>query len=260
MSPLEIEKLAMQLKNVEIEVNSRCNRRCSYCPVSLSPNPDVPKFMSDRVLDRVIDELKAIDYAGRVSYHFYNEPLLRKDLESIVARVGDGIPRARQVLYTNGDYLTDARYCALRDAGIEFFVVTSHDGKLHPQRESQVVQFSDELELTNRGGALEHIRTHSDDVYLRCCFAPSEMLVVTVTGDIVLCYEDALRKHVMGSIVDRSLADIWFGEPFRTLRRQLADGDRSVTSICRKCTNVAHTSPGTSAHSEPFWKTLNVAW
>lgn len=260
MNTVEMQQLTEQLKNVEIEINSRCNRRCSYCPVSLSPNPDVPKFMSDRTLDRIIDELHAIDYRGRVSYHFYNEPLLRRDLEKIVERVCTGIPQAHQVLYTNGDYLTDARYRSLRDAGIEFFVVTSHDGKTHPQRELQVVQFSDDLELTNRGGALEHIRTDKYDVHRRRCFAPSEMLIVTVTGDVVLCYEDAFRKHVMGSITERSLADIWFGEPFATLRRKLAGGDRSATSICRKCTNVAHTDPGTSARSEPFWKTLSVAW
>jgi 2-deoxy-scyllo-inosamine dehydrogenase (SAM-dependent) len=260
MSTVEMEQLVAQLKNVEIEINSRCNRRCSYCPVSIAPNPDVPKFMSDRVLDRIIDELSAIDYAGRVSYHFYNEPLLRKDLESLVERVGTGVPLAHQVLYTNGDYLTDTRYRALRDAGIEFFVVTSHDGKTHPQREVQVVQFSADLELTNRGGALEHITTDCGDVHLSRCFAPSEMLIVTVTGDIVLCYEDAFRKHVMGSIVDRSLGDIWFSEPFATLRHKLAGGDRSVTDICRKCTNAAHTNPGISARSEPFWKTLSVAW
>jgi len=260
MNTVEITQLAAQLKNVEIEINSRCNRRCSYCPVSILPNPDVPKFMSNRILDRIIDELSAIDYVGRVSYHFYNEPLLRKDLELIVARVRTGVPRAHQVLYTNGDYLTDARYDALREAGIEFIVITSHDGKAHPEREYQMVQFSNDLELTNRGGAMEHIGTNSDDVSASRCFAPSEMLIVTVTGNVVLCYEDAFRKHVMGSIATQSLADIWFGEPFVSLRSRLAVGDRSVTDICKKCTNVAHTDPGMSAHSEPFWQTLGVAW
>lgn len=260
MQAVENEQLAAQLKNVEIEINSRCNRRCTYCPVSTLPNPDVPKFMHETVLDRVIGELGVLDYTGRVSYHFYNEPLLRKDLESVVSRVHAGVPRAHQVLYTNGDYLTEERYRTLRNNGIEFFVITSHDGKLHPKRELQVVQFSEDLELTNRGGAMEHIRASSDDVYVSRCFAPSEMLIVTVTGDVVLCYEDAFRKHVMGSIMTQSLADIWLGEPFATLRSRLARGDRSVTAICRKCTNAAHTGPGTSARSEPFWQELNVAW
>lgn len=260
MSDSKRAQLAAQLKNVEIEINSRCNRRCSYCPVSISPNPDVPKLMPDSIVDRIIDELKAIAYAGRVSYHFYNEPLLRKDLESIVARFRVGVPRAHQVLYTNGDHLTDTRYNALRDAGIDFFVITAHDGKPHPPREHQVVQFTEDLELTNRGGAMKHIQMGGSSPRGKRCFAPSEMLIVTVTGDVVLCYEDAFRKHVMGSIVGQSLPDIWLGEPFKRLRNQLATGDRSITDICRKCTNVAHTEPGSSARSEPFWKTLNVSW
>ncbi|MCK4120523.1 radical SAM/SPASM domain-containing protein [Ralstonia nicotianae] len=254
------EQLAAQLKNVEIEVNSRCNRRCTYCPVSILPNPDVPKFMPDKVFDRIVGQLNAIDYAGRVSYHFYNEPLLRKDLESLVARVHASVPNAHQVLYTNGDYLTEARYQTLRNSGIEFFVITSHDGKTHPEREFQVVQFGEDLELTNRGGAMAHIRADSEGVYGSRCFAPSEMLIVTVTGDVVLCYEDAFRKHVMGSIATQSLEDIWFGEQFATLRKRLASGDRSVTDICRQCTNAAHIDPGMSAHSEPFWQTLSVSW
>ncbi|AHI66581.1 SPASM domain-containing protein [Burkholderia thailandensis] len=260
MQPSEKQLLATQLKNVEIEINSRCNRRCTYCPVSILPNPDVPKFMQAAVLDRVIDQLNAIDYAGRLSYHFYNEPLLRKDLEAIVARVRDGVPDVHQVLYTNGDYLTEPRYETLRAAGIEFFVITSHDGKTHPEREYQVVQFSGDLDLTNRGGTMEHIDALSDEVHTSRCFAPSEMLIITVTGDVVLCYEDALRKHVMGSIVTQSIPEIWFGEPLATMRHRLAEGDRSVTSICQQCTNMAHTEPGLSAHSEPFWKTLSVAW
>jgi 2-deoxy-scyllo-inosamine dehydrogenase (SAM-dependent) len=215
--------------------------------------------MSEEVLSRITSELGAIEYQGRLSYHFYNEPLLRKDLERIVAKVKKEVPNCHQILYSNGDYLTEQRYDSLRQAGVELFVITSHSGKEHPPREYQVVQFSTDLELTNRGGALKHLPPSEGGEALKC-FAPAEMLIVTVTGDVVLCYEDAFRKHIMGNILTHSLSEIWFGEKFVKLRASLLEGDRSVTEICRKCSNKAHTVEGQSAHSEPFWKEMNISW
>lgn len=258
MNSNTFESLRNSIVNVEIEINSRCNRRCSYCPVSILPNPDVPKFMADRTLDRILNELKKIDYSGRLSYHFYNEPLLRKDLADIVRKVKVQLPNCRQVLFTNGDHLSESRYQSLYESGISYFVITSHSGKVHPDRKAQVVQFSSDLELTNRGGVLEHLSDFVVDVSDTPCFAPSEMLVITVTGDVVLCYEDAFRKHVVGNIIQQDIENIWFSEKFTQIRKQLANGNRHATEICLKCSNHAHVTPGVSAHSEPFWKGLNV--
>src|SRR5262249_59115890 len=71
---------------VEAEVNSRCNRKCQYCPNSILPEPDVPKLMSDAVFERLLAELQRIDYAGRLSYHLFGEPLLRRALERLAQR------------------------------------------------------------------------------------------------------------------------------------------------------------------------------
>src|SRR5262249_25939782 len=92
---------------VEVEVNSRCNRSCQYCPVSILPEPDVPKLMSDAVFERLLPELERIDYAGRPSYRLFGEPLLRRDLERLVKSATAAVPKAKQILYTNGDFLTD---------------------------------------------------------------------------------------------------------------------------------------------------------
>lgn len=247
------------LNTVEVEVNSRCNRRCDYCPVSILPLPSVPIYMSDQVFERLLNELKQINFTGRISYHFYNEPLLRRDLERLIERASARLPDVHQVLFTNGDLLTDERYASLRQAGAKYIVITSHDNTPHPERPFQIVQFSGNLELTNRGGIMTHLPKVTAEILRKPCYAPSEMLIVTVTGDIVLCYEDAKRQHVMGNILENSLEEIWFSEKFVRVRDSLSQGQRTeASSMCQECTNQAHIIAVMSSHSEPFWKSVDI--
>ena len=225
---------------VEVEVNSRCNRRCSYCPVSLQPIPDAPRLMADRIFDRLVDELAALGFAGRLSYHFYNEPLIRKDLEQLVARADARLPAARQVLFTNGDLLTHERYVALVSAGIDQFIVTRHDESPIEDRPRQTVLLPSDLDLTNRGGVLFNIPSPLE----LPCHAPSEMLIVTATGDVVLCYEDARRQHIMGNIMRSTVREIWESPRFQELRALLTAGGRAAaTEICAQCNNRDHVQP-----------------
>jgi 2-deoxy-scyllo-inosamine dehydrogenase (SAM-dependent) len=237
---------------VEIEVNSRCNRRCSYCPVALDPRPAVPVRMADAVFDELVGQLGAVGFDGRVSYHFYNEPLLRTDLESLVESMAVAVPGAIQVLYTNGDRLDDERYERLRAAGVDYFVVTLHGGTTVPPRPFQVLQTGQDLVLTNRGGLLTDLPGPTAALQRTPCFAPSEIAIVTVTGDVLLCYEDANRSVVMGNVMDRPLAEIWDDERFVDARQALARGERERFAICASCSNAAHHRPGLSLTAEPL--------
>lgn len=253
----ELSQVKKALKVIEMEINSRCNRSCGYCPVSILPKPPVPLMMPDNVLDRVLEELGRFEYDGRISYHFYNEPLLRKDLVDVVAKVKSHLRLARQVLFTNGDLLTDKKFDELNTAGIDFTVVTAHDNKKRPERVKQFVQYPSDLELTNRAGTVSHLSKVTDEILVTKCFAPSEMLIVTVTGDVVLCYEDASRTTNFGNIVDDKIEDIWFSEEFVAIRSLLQEGRRaSASPLCNQCTNQAHTKEGCSDSSEPFWKDI----
>jgi 2-deoxy-scyllo-inosamine dehydrogenase (SAM-dependent) len=203
--------------------------------------------MNDRVLETALDKLARVNFAGRLSYHFYNEPLLRRDLERVVRKVAERLPNVYQVLYTNGDLLTDKRYKSLLEAGISYFKVTSHSLKSHPDRPFQEVLFPSDLELTNRGGIMSNLPKTTPDVTSLPCYAPSEMLIVTVTGDVLLCCDDARRRYVMGNIVEYSLEEIWLSEQFTRIRCLLSEGRRAEASdICRLCTSTLFQFPGTA--------------
>jgi sulfatase maturation enzyme AslB (radical SAM superfamily) len=60
-------------RNVEMEINSTCNRSCWYCPDSFARRP--VGYMSDGLFRKIIAELAEMDFDGNVSYHFYGEPL-----------------------------------------------------------------------------------------------------------------------------------------------------------------------------------------
>jgi 2-deoxy-scyllo-inosamine dehydrogenase (SAM-dependent) len=207
--------------------------------------------MSDEIFLRTVEQLAEVGFAGRISYHLYNEPLLRTDLARLVAIVDARLPQALQLLNTNGDLLDDRRYTALREAGIDYFYVTRHSPGEYPERPFQVVQTWRDLTLTNRGGTLTELPTPTVAAQRTPCFAPSEMLIVSVTGDVLLCYEDAHREHIMGNIMATPLVDIWTSAKFREYRRRLEQGHRSVDDMCLKCSNVSHSRPGLSALENP---------
>lgn len=232
---------------VEVEINALCNRSCSYCPVSVLPIPQPPRYIDEEVFDKLLKELSDIEFSGRFSYHFYNEPLLHKDLEGLVKKSVKKLPNAFQVLYTNGDLLTEKRYNQLIDAGIDLIKVSSHSLEIIPERPAQIVLYPEDLVLTNRGGLLVNLPGSTSVMHETACFAPSEMFIVTITGDVLLCYEDAERNNVMGNIMEQSIKEIWYSDKFIRLRELLARGSRlDGASICKKCTNTDHNLPGNS--------------
>lgn len=230
---------------VEIEVSVRCNRACAYCPNSTIGLTSSASFMELGLFQRIIAQLSEISFSGRLSFHFFNEPLMRKDLEVLVAIARAALPFAHLVLYTNGDLLTDARYQKLIDSGIDFFIITRHGGDPMKPRPHQLVQFSADLEISSRAGSI-----FSAPVSLplrHACHAPSEMLIVTVNADVVLCHEDARREVIVGNLGNSTLREIWFGEEMKRFRYHLGRGQRQdAGSICARCDLRIYPGPNMS--------------
>jgi hypothetical protein len=78
---------------VEIEVNSLCNRACDYCPVSVLPTPETPRFMSEEVFGRILASLQSIDYAGKFRTTFTTNRSCAKTCTSWCAEPATPSPR-----------------------------------------------------------------------------------------------------------------------------------------------------------------------
>lgn len=226
---------------VEVEIGTTCNLSCTYCPNSILPRPKA-QWIDPKLFLNLLRQLAEIGFVGRFSFHFYNEPLLHRGLEELVRAVREQLPQARPVLYSNGTGLTDQRYSALLEAGIDMFVITLHDGTdPQPLRSQQILLTPQQLLLTNRGGLLERPLVP----LRRSCYAPMEMLIVTCCGEVLQCFEDARKRRVMGNLREQPLQQIWSSPAFVAVRRDLAAGRRDkVPELCALCDNRDYPTPG----------------
>ena len=94
------------LKLIEIETFSFCNRKCWFCPNSFVDRISENNIMKESTYLGLIGQLSEIDFAGELTYSRYNEPLAKKDI--ILKRIRQArqrLPNATLRTNTNGDYL-----------------------------------------------------------------------------------------------------------------------------------------------------------
>lgn len=235
---------------IEIEINHACNRSCAYCPNSVGQRKSRGR-LDPEIYASLLRQLGAFNYAGRLSYHFYNEPLLHPRLAELVAEARAQVPRVRIELYTNGTLLTAPTFARLRQAGVDQFIVTRQAedmgrdyafaatwASLSPEaRKSVQYRTHEELMLSNRGGKLSEI---SVDPRLRdaACFIPAMIVTVTVSGNVLPCFEDFDEAQVMGNLRDQSLLEIWRSEKYARFRAELALGLRARHLPCLNCSRM----------------------
>jgi radical SAM protein with 4Fe4S-binding SPASM domain len=234
---------------IEIEVNSACNKACSYCP-----NADFRRIeqgvMEPELFKLLLSQLVDLHYKGSFHYHFYNEPLLCPHLEHFIELSKSELPETRSKIYTNGSYLTLEKFRALVKAGVDRFIVTRHEEagdfvfeetwRNLTDHEKTLVKYEqhEQLILTNRGGLLPVGKPLLGAPLTRPCLIPSMSLVVTVQGNVLVCYEDFFQQTAKGNIRDRHLKDIWSDQAYQQFRQDLKEGKREKYSVCRDCNNM----------------------
>ncbi len=123
----ESEKLQWfknQLKLIEIEVFSYCNRRCWFCPNSFIDRHSSNNIMPENVYLKILYDLQKIEYDQEITYSRYNEPLSHKEI--ILERISQArhlLPDVKLRTNTNGDYIDYNYILELRDSGLnELFI------------------------------------------------------------------------------------------------------------------------------------------
>jgi radical SAM protein with 4Fe4S-binding SPASM domain len=88
-----------------IEIASKCNRTCYFCPNGYNQREDV--FMLEETVSRLLEELSRLKYSGRIEWYIYNEPTRDERLKMFIRWARVQVPRACQMINTNGDYFKD---------------------------------------------------------------------------------------------------------------------------------------------------------
>src|SRR5215813_13978799 len=118
---------------IQIQTVSWCNRSCAFCPSGKFPVDKV--FMPVEVYHRVINQLQAVSYAGRVSPYLMNESLLDKRLPDLIAYTRAHCPESWIAINTNGDALSEKLLDRLFDAGLNSLDVNAYDSTAQHHRQ-----------------------------------------------------------------------------------------------------------------------------
>ena len=235
---------------VELSLIDVCNRKCTFCPkVDSKIAPDTYQKMSRTIIDKIHDDLLAMNYNGTISLCGYGEPLLHKDISYIVKKLSNV---SNVEIVTNGDVLTSKSLQELYLSKVSKVLVSMYDGpeqiikfkemtrKANVPEEMVILRdrwydkFNDfGVKLTNRAGTVNAGDQISPDKYT-ACFYPTYQFLIDWNGDIFLCPQDWQRRVAMGNTMQETIFKIWTGKILTKFRKNLLAGKR-CTGPCNAC-------------------------
>lgn len=229
---------------IEIETNTNCNRKCRICP--RHKHEREVGLMPEALYSRILDQLVEIDFRGRVSPVFYNEPLMDPRLARLMNEAKTKLPKSTIVVFTNGSLLTKENIEELVESGVDTLLVSQYTQNLRADEKSYVAAtdgldpkykrhiryrvLGDEDWLSTSGGLVPVEKP----VTKSRCMQASLSCVVDFRGNVVLCCNDYYGEHTFGNVNDEHLLDIWNKPAFKKLRRELRHGDFQL-EICKAC-------------------------
>lgn len=229
-----------------IEISTHCNRSCTYCPQSVDPTK--VQFIKDDVYDQILFRLQELKWAGPVDFHFYNEPLLDKNLEKRIKTLKIRLPKSMPRVLSNGDVLTEKRVLSLKEAGVFSIMVTQHPpytvdwdkrmeslAKKYPQLVH--VHNISKMELSTRGGLVKPERTEAQRLNREGCYAPSRCQHIGINGEYIWCCCDYKKQNLIGNAQDTRFIDAW-NNPYWVHLRRGVNKKVPILDICKVCFEV----------------------
>jgi len=226
-------------KLVEIEICPLCNRRCSFCPISQDNTPK--KLMSDQLFNKILTELKELNFNGEICLNSYGEPLLNKRLAGFVKSIKTEL-NSKIVINTNGDFLTIEKFRELVSAGIDNIIVSQHDkepsaaieslfSKVNSAEKKHLFfqKVNEDSPLSNRCGTVKV----KNLIFWDC---PIQNIYIRADGNIRLCDNDYYCEVKLGNVNQSKLIDIWNSSYYRRIRNEIKRGIFNL-EICKRCHN-----------------------
>jgi MoaA/NifB/PqqE/SkfB family radical SAM enzyme len=234
-------------KHVKIQTNNLCTRKCPWCYFGQKKYKQKDAWLEGELVYKMIDELKDLNFQGRLGLFEANEPLTDPRICDFIGYAREKLPNAFHMLITNGDLLDKKILNELFEAGLDKLLVSAYEYKILKKIE-QIKESSPHKEKTeimdlingcfydNRGGNVEWKDAPTPETPLQAdCDRVHKMLYIKPSGKAVSCISDFYEINIVGDVRNSSLFDIWFGEEFQKIRSRLDNKDRSFSSLCAKC-------------------------
>lgn len=257
--------------SIAIETSSQCDRRCVFCPNSVSPRSNIEEFMSMDLIEKVLDDLVAIGYRKRIELYIYNEPLRDRRLCDIIKMVRKMLPKSCIMISTNGDYMTPEEFRNMYNAGLNQLQINRYsipwkvtkkihahrleyaersgieiDGPIYqyisPKRRTMAISDKWDIEamkkvkgafaLVNRAGNIPNFLPAKQ--VNKMCTKPFRFFNIMWNGEAMLCCNDYYNEVKIGNVADKSVLELWNSSVMIKYRRFLLEKDRSL-SLCNRC-------------------------
>lgn len=242
-------KNKMTIEEIEIETINRCNGICPFCPVNVNePQREYAK-MPDDLFKKIINDLKEMNYCGKLSLFSNNEPLLDGRIIDFYKYVHEELPNVKLSIYTNGSLLTLDKFLNLVDIVDELVIDNYNDEDLinkhlmsvyneysgNPNKYNNVffsMRKQNEV-LSSRGGQAPNKQT-IHKVRHRCRL-PYKQLVIRPTGLVSLCCNDPFGKYTLGDLKKQSISEVWNSDEYKKIRKIMFFNGRKALKLCNKC-------------------------
>lgn len=239
--------------HVEIETYNRCNGGCEFCPVSVKNESRPECKMEEKLFKKIINELGAMNYDGRLALFSNNEPFLDDRILDFHKYARAHVPHARMHLFTNGTRLSIDKFIEVMQY-LDELIIDNYSQNLdllpncrdikaycetHPEligRVTIVLRKPQEI-LTSRGGDAPNKKEKNSYADAKCIL-PFRQLIIRPDGKVSLCCNDPFGKNTLGDTCKDSLIDIWNNDRFRLVRKCLAEG-RGNWKHCEYCDTVS---------------------
>ena len=241
---------------IEISESGTCNRKCSFCPRSAPNFDDRKEFISNSLHEKLCKELKELNYMGTIRYSGFVEPLLDKNIFSLINMARKYLPESNIELVTNGDPLNLVRLNKLFKNGLNRILISAYDSKedavklealclkANLNAKQYIVRhryYSENqdfgITLSNRSGLMENAEYKIESLkepLKKPCYIPSYTFFLDYQGDVLMCPHDWGKKLILGSLVKDKFLDIWFSKQSINVRKMLNNLNRNF-SPCNIC-------------------------
>ena len=242
---------------VEFNITGLCNRLCFFCPrVDPEVFPNVNEHISLDLYRKIMGDLKAINYSGRVSFSGFGEPILHPQHLDLIRATREMLPDCWLDIVSNGDRITAAKMTELFEAGLTTLLISMYDGPEQVEHFTAMIAeagLSDDsvilrerylppeqsygVNVTNRSGMVSVTEVGVaalSEPMKHPCYYTHYRTMIDYTGEVLLCPHDWGRRLIVGNLNQRSILELWTGRILTSVRKRLGDGDRDF-SPCDKC-------------------------
>ena len=195
--------------------------------------------MSIDTAKQINKRLVECDYNQAITIAGFGEPLLHKNIHTIVYTITQNISPTSVTLITNGDRLTRPIADKLVEAGITKFKISMYDkddeeyftGLLKGYELQCMHYYTGVYSEVNRVEMFSHPLTYN---WTRPCNLPSYKLFLDWNGIGILCSNDWNKTVQIGNVFDHTLEEIWNSDTMVKYREMLTTGRKMLP--CATCT------------------------